>query len=338
VISEFQWPALENFILKSVVIDSKVLQNNPWNDSTVRHNPILVPQKHLENPGKLLPLVVVLSGFGGNGPKYLADKGFEKNFVQQLDACVSDRKAPECFYLFVDAWTVWGGSQFINSKGMGRYEDYVTQELLPMVLNNLPVDRTKVCVTGVSSGGYGALHLGSAHPDLFTHVAAMAPDAFFETCYLGDVYTSVPYIVKHKGVKGVLNQHQQGKVTSRKDGFPILNAICMALCYSPTGDGDFDLPVDLETGELRESIWKKWKAHDPVIFLKERKAATQKWQKCYLEVGTRDNFNLFFGARHVRDILTKNSVALDYQEFDGTHFDFNERRPELWAWLAHEWR
>ncbi|MFS4459555.1 alpha/beta hydrolase-fold protein [Bdellovibrio sp. HCB2-146] len=338
MINEFQWPALENFILKSVVIDSPSLQDNPWKDSPVRHNPLLVPRIHLDRPQERLPLVVVLSGFGGNGPKYLADKGFEKNFVQQLDECVSDRKGPEAFYLFVDAWTFWGGSQFINSKGMGRYEDYLMKELMPTVLTNLPIDHSRVCVTGVSSGGYGALHLASSYPEVFPYVAAMAPDSFFETCYLNDVYQSIPFIVKCKDLKGLMSQHKQGKIASRKDGFTILNSVCMALCYSPTSDHGFELPIDTETGEIRESVWRKWKEHDPVVFLKERKTAVKKWQKSYLEVGIRDNFNLFFGARHIRDILNKNSVALDYTEFDGTHFDFHERRPELWNWLANEWR
>ncbi|MNJ96696.1 enterobactin/ferric enterobactin esterase [compost metagenome] len=337
MISEFQWPILENFILKSVKIESKALQGNPWKDPFVRQNPILTPERHLKKPQEMLPLVVVLAGFGGNGPKYLGDKGFEKNYVQQLDECVTDRKAPEAFYLFVDAWTFWGGSQFMNSKGMGRYEDYIVKELLPTVFANLPVDQTRVCVTGVSSGGYGALQLASNHPEMFPYVAAQAPDSFFETCYLGDVYTSVPFVVKHKGIQGLISQHKQGKIVSRKDGFPILNAICMSLCYSPKGESDFELPVDLETGELRENIWKKWKAHDPVEFLKERKANTKKWTKSYIEVGTRDNFNLFFGARHIRNILEKNNAACDYTEFDGTHFDFAERRPNLWAWLEGAW-
>lgn len=338
MINEFQWPVLENFVLKSVKIESQCLKGNPWKDSSTRYNPILIPLVHLEKPQQKLPLVVVLSGFGGNGPKYLADKGFEQNFVQQLDSCVSHRKAPECFYLFVDAWTFWGGSQFINSKGMGAYQDYITEELLPTVLSNLPVDPERVCVTGVSSGGYGALHLGSAFPELFPYVAAMAPDSYFETCYLGDVYTSVPFITKHKGIKGLIDQHRQGKIVSRKEGFPVLNTICMALCYSPKGEHDFELPIDLVTGELRESVWRKWKAHDPVEFLKERKSSTKKWQKAYLEVGTRDNFNLFFGARQIAEILKKASVSLDYGEFDGTHFDFHERRPELWSWLQQEWQ
>ncbi len=338
MISDFQWPVLDNFLLKSVVIDSKSLKGNPWKDPTIRNNIILVPRLHLENPQQRLPLVVVLSGFGANGPKYLADKGFEKNFVQQLDERVTERKGPEAFFLFVDAWTFWGGSQFINSKGMGHYEDYIVQELLPTVFANLPIETSKVCVTGVSSGGYGALHLGTKYTKMFPYVAAMAPDSFFESCYLGDVYTAVPFIVKNKGIKGLISQHQQGEIVSRKDGFPILNSLCMALCYSPKSDHDFDFPVDLDSGEIIGSIWRKWKENDPVVFLEERKTNLNKSQKYYLDVGTRDNFNLYFGTRQVRDILKKHSVPVDYSEFDGTHFDFNERRPELWSWLAHEWR
>ena len=53
-----------------------------------------------------------------------------------------------------------------------------------------------------------------------------------------------------------------------KDDFAGLNIIGMSACYSPNPNAEigFDLPFDLETGEMRGEIWQKWLAHDPVRF------------------------------------------------------------------------
>ena len=46
---------------------------------------------------------------------------------------------------------------------MGLYEDFIMQDLLPAIKKELPVSVKKKnwCLHGGSSGGYGALFLGS---------------------------------------------------------------------------------------------------------------------------------------------------------------------------------
>lgn len=60
---------------------------------------------------------------------------------------------------------------------LGRYEDYVLQDVLPFVEANFPVctDRAGRYIGGASAGGYAALHHALRHPDLFSKVGGHMP-------------------------------------------------------------------------------------------------------------------------------------------------------------------
>lgn len=66
-------------------------------------------------------------------------------------------------------------SFYINSKdGKNRYEDFLLVEFFPFIEKHYRVapGRRHRAVAGISMGGYGALHLAFAHPQLFVAVAA----------------------------------------------------------------------------------------------------------------------------------------------------------------------
>jgi S-formylglutathione hydrolase len=76
-----------------------------------------------------------------------------------------------------------------------RMESYLTQELLPLVLQHFKGDATRTGIFGHSMGGHGALTLALKHPELFKSVSAFAPIAAPTQCpwgrkalqgYLGD--------------------------------------------------------------------------------------------------------------------------------------------------------
>ena len=71
-----------------------------------------------------------------------------------------------------------GGKTFyINSvDGHERYEDFFMQELVPAIdrtYRTVP-DRQARAITGTSMGGYGALHLGMRHAEIFGAVSAQS--------------------------------------------------------------------------------------------------------------------------------------------------------------------
>ena len=56
-----------------------------------------------------------------------------------------------------------------------RMESYITNELLPLILQNFAVDAQRIGIFGHSMGGHGALTLALRHPELFKSVSAFAP-------------------------------------------------------------------------------------------------------------------------------------------------------------------
>lgn len=330
--------SLKSFKTSTICIQSRVLKGNPWGDPTKRSHVVLLPRD--QAPKKGFPLVVVLAGFTGNAPNYMSPKSFEDNFAQVLDDSVAKQECPQAAFLLVDGFTFWGGSQFVNSRGMGRYEDHLVQELLPAVTAEYPLNSEKVCVMGGSSGGYGALHLASRYPKTFPWAAAIAPDCFFDLSLLPEIYSALPIISRWGGVKAIHKLMAEGKFHRRRESHKVLNALAMGFCYSPHPQRkrDVQFPVDEKTGQLIPRIWKKWKAHDPIEFLAQRQKNLGHLRGVLLDVGTEDQYHLQWGARQLREVLKRYRVPHKYSEFEGNHFDIGSRRPLVWAWLKRQWR
>lgn len=337
ILENFRAYDVKNFKMQTLVVDSEVLKHNPLCDPARRYNPVLAPA----GLGPW-PVVMVLAGFSSNAPFYLNAKFNEANAVQVIDQAVARGEAPEALYVFVDALTSWGGSQFINSSATGRYEDYIMTELIPAVKTQYPVSGQPAdwCITGGSSGGYGALHLGSKYPEVFGKIGAVAPDSFFEASLLPDIYQALPLWEKYQesGIKA-LEELRNGRLMKNKNWHSLLNAFGMAACYAGKGNhGDFEFPVIAKTGERNPEVWQRYLEKDPIHFLPQRLGALKKLSGIYLDVGSRDNFHLQYGVRQIVNILKKNAIEYEVVEFDGTHFDISERRLEIWKWLVNLWR
>lgn len=333
ILGGVQIQQFNHFDLNTMVIKSEVLKKNPQKDSVTRYNPILIPK----NNSAPLPLVFVLSGFAGHPAKYMAPRFHEYNYIQELDQLIAANKAPLAYYVFVDAFTFWGGSQFINSPGMGNYEDYIVNELLEQIVAYYQIDSQKICVFGGSSGGYGALSLARSYPDLFNYIGAVAPDSFFEASLLPEVRQNLIKLEQHGGIEGVQKKLNEDNFIKKRDSFGIANIIAMGFCYATTKDepGKIKWPIDLRTGEMISSNWKMWLKHDPIEFLKTAKL--KKSQKFYLDVGIYDQFQLQYGTRQIADILNSKKLEVKSSEFTGNHFDLSSRRANFFNWLHKVW-
>ncbi len=70
-----------------------------------------------------------------------------------------------------------GRTFYINSMdGRDRYEDFLIHELVPTIdrIYRTTADRRTRGISGTSMGGYGALHLGMRHPDIFGSASAQS--------------------------------------------------------------------------------------------------------------------------------------------------------------------
>lgn len=324
---------LDNYVIKTLVVESQALKGNPLNDPTLRHIPILIPK----DANATYPLVLFLSGYAGDGVKSFAFKGFENSLVQDIDDWTTQGEAPKSVYAFANAWTVWGGSQFINSKGCGQYEDYLIAEVCAALKRELPlsIQASDWCVHGGSSGGYGALSLLARHGDVFKKAVAIAPDSFFESSLLPEIYKTLPLIEELGGTKNILRDHRSGEL--RLSGgafFQVFNVIAMAYCYAPLSEeGEPIFPIDRK-GQLLSEVWSEWKSHDPIQFLPKYKSNLQS-ASLYLSVGTKDEYGLQYGARQIKDICEGLVPQFVYKEFHGTHRDLSKDRLDSLKWLKN---
>ena len=328
-LKDFTYLSLRNYEVKSLTIKSQALKGNPLGDPSMRHNPVLVPVD-----GECQGIVFVLAGLTGNGPNYFGLKAFDLNFPQQVDAYTSKGLAPKAAYIFVDAWTAVGGSQFLNSTATGKYEDYMVKELLKEAKAVFGKD-LPVAVCGASSGGYGAIYLSTKYPKDFPYMMAIAPDSMFEINFLKDMYISANYL-QHFEQKSFLKKLTNGELNHLKNFHPIVAAVSMSACYCPRGEKIL-FPIDCHTGAINESLWKKCLEKDPIHFLPKRITNTKKLKGIYLDVGNRDEFYLHMGARQMKNLWKKNKIPHHYTEYDGGHFDTHSRRQAMFTWLLEEW-
>jgi hypothetical protein len=94
-----------------------------------------------------------------------------------------------------------------------------------------------------------------------------------------------------------------------------------AAAYSPRGATpfDFDLPFDRTTGELRETVFARWLAFDPVERVADGKAALARLRLRYLDCGRRDEYGLDIGARIFSQRVRDLGLDVRHEEFDDDH-------------------
>src|SRR5438034_6203475 len=169
-------------------ITSELLAGNPLGDPAERPVEVYVPPGYDDDPQRRYPSVYVIQGYTGAVAMWHNRSPFRPTFPEATDALFAAGDVPPCVVVFVDAWTAYGGSQFVDSPGTGRYHSYLCNEVVPWVdahYRTVP-DRESRAISGKSSGGFGAMITPMLRPDLFGALASHAGDSLYELCYVPD--------------------------------------------------------------------------------------------------------------------------------------------------------
>ncbi|KAA3606790.1 MAG: esterase [Planctomycetota bacterium] len=303
---------------------SQVLRGNPLGDPHVRQCPLLMPKDGASD----LPLVLILVGFTGTGPRVMNVAMWSENLPERLDRLTAEGKLPPAVYLWPSCETRYGGSQYMNSPATGAYEDHLLQELVPSIEGQHGCGGADGrIVIGKSSGGYGALTLAMRNPGFFAAAGSHAGDMGFEYGYFRDFPAALNVYRQHGGPQAFLEA-----LPNLNIGTPEIHAIdvlAMASCYSPNLESDMgvDLPFDLETGEPDQEVFARWLQHDPLhmVFDPEKADALRGLKALYLDAGERDEFALQWGLRRLLPRLRDLEIAHHAEFFDGGHFNMDFR-------------
>ncbi len=237
-----------------------------------------------------------------------------------------------------DTWTRLGGALHLNSPAIGNYGDYLLYEIVPFVDAHYRTlaDGAHRGIMGRSSGGYGALYHAMTRPGMFSAVADHSGDAYFEYMALPEIARLHMNLARFGGLDGLM---EDTKLNTPKGQafYDIISILTWAATFAPNDSAPhgFDLPIDLETGALREDIWQRCLAFDPVrlVTKPEYADALRNVNELFIDCGQFDEYNLQVGARLVSQQLKRQSVPHTYEEYPGghrgTHYRYDVSLPRL---------
>jgi hypothetical protein len=323
------------------VITSEILRDNPLGDPFERPLLVYVPPGYDDDPGRRYPAVYVIQGYTGHLSMWRNRSPYRQPFPETADAVFARGEAPPTLVVFVDAWTKYGGSQFVDSPGTGRYHSYLCDEIVPWVDGHY---RTLAAaphraITGKSSGGFGAMITPMLRPDLFGALATHSGDALYEYSYIPEFAKATRHLRDYGGdIWRWWDDFGSRTSFTKPEDHDLLMLLGVSACFSANKDGSVDLPFEPDTGELRPDVWQRWLDWDPVRMAPQYADALTAQRGIWIDAGTRDEWFLDVGATAFRETLRDVGVGDDvirFELFDATHMGIDYRYPLSLAWLAH---
>jgi S-formylglutathione hydrolase FrmB len=322
------------------VIDSVLLRDNPLKDPHERPLWVYVPPGYDAEPDRRYPAAYVIQGYTGQLAMWRNRAPYRQPFIETADRVFADETAPPTIVVYVDAWSGYGGSQFVDSPGTGRYHSYLCDEVVPWVdahYRTVP-DSDHRGIMGKSSGGFGAMITPMLRPDLFGALATHAGDAHYELLYLPTFAETVRQLRPYGGDIQRWWADFQGRVAFTKpEDENLLMTLGVAACFSARPDGTPELPFDPRTGILIPEIWQRWLRWDPVRMVPDHAETLRSARGIWIDGGTSDEWYLDIGAEAFRAALLKAGVPADiihFELFEGGHMGIDYRYPLALAWLA----
>ena len=288
-----------------------------WDDHTVGGRPLFVWAPR--DVSRAYPTVYVLHAHMRSARSWFNVDPFVRSYPEEIEAT-----EPRAVVALVDGWTDVGGGQWIGDVGA-----YLRDEVVPFVDDAYPTNGLRG-LQGKSSGGYGAVVNALERPDLFSAVAAHAPDALFEVT-LAHGFAPAARELRER-FDGSIDAFWSSFGGLRSQG----DALLVELAAAAAAFGDGTLPFDA-LGRVRDDAFRRWLAYDPVRIAATRAEAVRALRGVWLDAGRSDEYFLDLGATALRDALLCAGLPEDRLRFElveGGHGGMSNRYPLSLAWLV----
>ncbi len=325
-----------------VTIDSQALRGNPLGDPAQRPLWVYLPPGY-DDSGDRYPVIYLIQGYTGTLAMWGNRTAFRPTVRERIDDLFAGaggvQPAPPALVVGVDAWTAYGGSQFVDSPGTGNYHTYLCEDVVQYVdahWRTIP-ERDSRAITGKSSGGFGAMITPMLRPDLFGAFASHAGDTLYEHCYLHEIGNVVRALRdSYGGSFDAFWRDFRSRVPMTKEAdADLVMFYGVAACFSADPDGTVRMPFDLETGAIIPAVWQRWLDWDPVRMVPNYADALRSQRAIWVDAGLRDDFYLDLGAQAFVAELAKIGVTdVTFELFEGTHAAIEYRYPLAMRFLA----
>lgn len=322
-------------------VSSTALRDNPLGDPADRPLWVYTPPGY-DGGSTRYPAVYVIQGYTGTISMWHNRTPFRRTFPELVDDLFSRPEVAPALVVFIDAWTSYGGSQYLDSPAIGRYHTYLCDEVVSWVDQHYRTiaHRDSRAITGKSSGGYGAMVTAMLRPEVFGALATHAGDALFDTSYAADF----PLVARR--LRDVFGGSYEAFLTHfRSAETPLLDPLDAHLieiygysaAYSSDPDGTVHVPFNPSTGRLIPEVWDRWLARDPIRMAAGHAEALRSLRAVWIDAGRQDEYYLDLAAAAFHETLLEVGVAPDrvhFELFDGTHARIEYRYPLAIEWLT----
>ena len=326
--------------LNEHVINAPALRGNPLGDPDERPLWVYTPPGYDDEPDRRYPSVYVIQGYTGQVTMWRNRVPYRQTFLESADEVFSSGEAPPAIVVYVDAWTKFGGSQFVDSPGTGKYHSYLCNDVVSWVdqhYRTLDAPQHRG-IMGKSSGGFGAFITPMLRPDLFGALASHAGDSLYEHCYLKEFADATRFLRDYDGdIWKWWDDFTSRVAFTKKADNTLIMTLGVAACFSADDDGTVRLPFDTSTGVVIPELWERWLAWDPVRMVSTYAEALRGLVAIWIDAGKADEWYLDLGAEAMVAELAKIGVTdVHFELFDGTHMAIEYRYPLSLAYLAQK--
>jgi enterochelin esterase-like enzyme len=313
-------PAATHGTLLHKTVHGPSLERNRMGESADRDVIVYLPPSYASSPQRRYPVIYVLCGIGDANTVWTRPwndrhPGFA-TLPELMDAGVRARRLDEAILVIPDVRTTLPGSFYANSPVLGRWEDFITQDLVATT------DRTYRTIAkpeargllGHSMGGHGAIKMGMKHPDVFSVVYAMNP------AVLGwgeDVSLANPAFAK------VLKVRTPQDVPG--DDLYVAAIIAMSQAFSPDTTAPplyISAPFREEQGRLvhAEPAYQQWTDQMPVFLVSRYESNLRRLRGLRFDSAFVDEFpHIPPTSRQLSDSLTAHRIPHTFEMYNGDH-------------------
>ncbi len=311
-------------VIRRIEVPAPSLRGNLVGDPETRRVSIYLPERYFTHPGQRFPVIYLLHGFSADDRAFIAGAYQGLNVRVSMDSLIAAGKVDPMIIVTPNARNRFDGSFYRNSVTTGRWEDFIVKDLVGYVDRHFRTIRSASGrgLAGHSMGGYGTLHIGMRHPNVFSAIYALSP-----CCLSNSVLEPSGSIrIAWRRALSVADTSQ----IKAAGFFPNL-LMALSAAYSPAPDRPHlyvEYPFAMRGDSLvrNPAVAARWK---PPLSMVEQYRANLRRLKISFDAGASDGLtDIPVNVRALDSTLTRLGVPHFAEVYEGGHGDRIRERLE----------
>ena len=322
-------PATSSKILE-LTIPAPSLKGNLLGDPTEQRIYVYLPPSYASS-NKRYPTLYLLHGYLGNSSAWTSGGYQGLNLQTLMDELIRAGRVREMIVVAANGFNSYGGSFYTNSPVTGNWDDFITKDLVSNIDSNYRTlaKAESRGIAGHSMGGYGAVTLGTKHPDVFNALYALSPCCLVMEADMSET---------NPAWSRVLNLTSRDQITTKPQSLDdffnsVFYALSAAFSPNPSRAPFFvDLPVQPKkepcpTGstapciEKVEPAYNKWREHMPLYMVDSNKDNLMRLHGIFLDYGEKEQFtHIRMGVQLFSQALAQRGIPHQFEVYaEGDH-------------------